>query len=99
MHGYPGFRRCPPGKAAGRRITTALSSQARQHLGPQAVAMSDDRLILVLQYLAILLFLSAGALPLAHGRHAWAKWARWGSIAIFTIAVLYAVVLVLRWTL
>jgi hypothetical protein len=61
--------------------------------------MSDDRLILILQYLAILLFLSAGVLPLARGRHPWAKWGRWGSIAIFSIAVLFAVILVLRWTL
>ena len=59
--------------------------------------MSDDRLIRILQYLAILLFVSAGVLPLARSRYPWAKWARWGAIAIFSIAFLYAVVLVLRW--
>jgi hypothetical protein len=61
--------------------------------------MSDDRLILILQYLAILLFLSAGVLPLARGRHPWAKWARWGAIAVFLLALAYALVLVLRWAM
>jgi len=59
--------------------------------------VSDDRLIRILEYLAILLFVSAGVLPLARGRYPWVKWARRGSIAIFAIAFLYAVVLVLRW--
>lgn len=61
--------------------------------------MSDDQLMRVLQYLAILLFLSAGVLPLARGRRPWAKWARWGSIAVFSVALLYALILVLRWAL
>jgi hypothetical protein len=51
----------------------------------------------ILQYLTILLFLSAGVLPLWRSRHPLAKWARWGSIAIFSIAVVYAVVLAIRW--
>jgi hypothetical protein len=59
--------------------------------------MSDDRLMWFLQYLAILLFLSAGVLPLARGRQPWAKWARWGAIAVFCGALAYALVLVLRW--
>ena len=61
--------------------------------------MSDDRLIRILTYLAILLFVSAGVLPLARGRYPWAKWARWGAIGIFSIAVVYALVLTIGWGL
>jgi len=61
--------------------------------------MSKDQLMQVLQYLVIVLFLSAGLLPLARGRQSWAQRARWGAIAIFTIAVLYALFLTLRWVL
>jgi hypothetical protein len=61
--------------------------------------MSDDRLMRFLQYLTILLFLSAGVLPLARGRQPWAKWARRGAIAVFCAALVYALVLVLRWAL
>ena len=60
--------------------------------------MSDDRLIRILTYLAILLFVSAGVLPLARGRYPWVKWARWGSIAMFAIASPYAAALGLRWS-
>jgi hypothetical protein len=59
--------------------------------------MSDDRLIRILQLLAILLFVSGGALSLARTRYPWVKWARWGSVAIFLIAVLYAIGITLRW--
>jgi hypothetical protein len=51
----------------------------------------------ILQTLAVLLFVSVGALALGHARPAWVKWAKWGSIAIFTTAVMYALVLTLRW--
>jgi hypothetical protein len=61
--------------------------------------MSEDRLIQALQYLVMLLFVTAGVLPLARSRYPWAKWARWGSIAIFAFAFLYAVVLSLLWAL
>jgi hypothetical protein len=61
--------------------------------------VSKDQLMLALQYLAILLFLSAGVLPLARGRYPLAKWARWGAIAIFSSAVVFALFLVLRWAL
>jgi hypothetical protein len=61
--------------------------------------MSDDQLMLALQYLVILLFVSAGVLPLARGRYLWAKWARWGAIAIFSSAVVFALFLVLKWAL
>ena len=61
--------------------------------------MSEDQLMQVLQYLAIVLFLGAFALPLARGRQSWARWARWGAVAIFSIAVLYALFLTLRWVL
>jgi hypothetical protein len=58
--------------------------------------VSDDRWLRVLQYLAILLFVSAGVLPLARSRYPVA-WARRGYIVIFSVAVVYAVVLVLHW--
>jgi hypothetical protein len=61
--------------------------------------VSDDRWLRILQYLAILLFVSAGVLPLARSQYPIAKWARRGSIVIFLIAVVYAVVLALRWAL
>jgi hypothetical protein len=65
----------------------------------RSLSLSDDRLIQFLQYLAILLFVGGGVLPLARSRHPWAKWARWGSIAILSLAVLYAVALTIRWAL
>jgi hypothetical protein len=43
-----------------------------------------------------LLFVSAGVLPLARSRYPVA-WARRSSIVIFSVAVVYAVVLVLHW--
>jgi hypothetical protein len=61
--------------------------------------LSDDRLLRALQYLAILLFVSAGVLPLGRSHYRWAKWARWGSIAVFAAAFVYALVLVLHWAL
>ena len=61
--------------------------------------MSGDRLLQVLLYLTILLFVSAGMLPLARSRYPLAKWSRWGAIVIFSAAVIYALVLTLRWAL
>jgi hypothetical protein len=61
--------------------------------------VSDDRLLWALQYLAMLLFVSAGVLPLARSSRPWAKWARLGAIAAFAAAFLYAGFLVLRWAL
>ena len=61
--------------------------------------MSGDRLLQVLLYLTILLFVSAGMLTLARSRYPLAKWSRWGAIAIFSAAVVYALVLTLRWGL
>jgi hypothetical protein len=55
-------------------------------------AVSGDRLLQLLLYLTILLFVSAGMLPLARSRYPWAKW-------LFSIAVTYALVLTLRWGL
>jgi hypothetical protein len=49
--------------------------------------------------LTILLFVSAGLLPLARSRYPLAKWSRWGAIVIFSAAVVYALVLTLRWGL
>jgi membrane protein YdbS with pleckstrin-like domain len=59
--------------------------------------LSDDRLMQILQALAVLLFVSVGALSLGRARYAWMKWARWGSIAVFAVAVVFALVLTLRW--
>jgi hypothetical protein len=53
----------------------------------------------VLQALAVLLFVSVGALSLGRARYAWVKWARWGSIAIFSAAVAVALIMSLRWAL
>jgi hypothetical protein len=58
-----------------------------------------DRLLQLLLYLTILLFVSAGVLPLARSRYPLAKWSRWGAIGIFSAAVIYALVLTLRWGL
>jgi hypothetical protein len=61
--------------------------------------VSGDRLLQVLVYLTILLFVSVGLLPLARSRYPLAKWARWSAIGIFSAAVIYALILALRWGL
>ena len=61
--------------------------------------MSNDRLMQILQALAVLLFVSVGALSLGRAQYTWVKWARWGSIAIFSVAVMFALILTLRWAL
>ena len=61
--------------------------------------LSDNRLMQILQALAVLSFVSVGALSLGRARYAWVKWARWGSIVIFSVAVVYVLVLTVRWAL
>ncbi len=61
--------------------------------------MSDGRLIQILQTAAVLLFLSVGVLSLARSRYPWAKWAKWGSVVMFSIAFLYALGITLRWAI
>ena len=61
--------------------------------------MSGGRLLQFLLLLTILLFVSAGVLPLGRSRYPLAKWARWGAIVIFSAAVIYALVLTLQWGL
>ena len=61
--------------------------------------MAGDRLLQVLLLLTILLFVSAGVSPLGRSRYPLAKWSRWGAIAMFSAAVIYALVLTLRWGL
>jgi hypothetical protein len=61
--------------------------------------VSGHRLLQALLYLTILLFVSAGVLPLARSRYPLAKWARWGAIGIFSVAVIYALISTLRWGL
>jgi hypothetical protein len=64
-----------------------------------APALSDDRLMQILQALAVLLFVSVGALSLDRARYAWVRWARRGSVVIFSMAIVYALILTLRWAL
>jgi hypothetical protein len=61
--------------------------------------LPDDRLMHILQLLAVLLFVSVGALSFGRARYPWAKWARWGAVAVFSIAFFYAVGMTLRWAL
>ena len=87
-----------------RRIYTILPRR-HQGDGPPGpwrsgvIEVSDDRLMQILQTLAVLLFLSVGALSLGRARYVWMKWARWGAIVIFSAAVVYALILTLRWAL
>ena len=53
----------------------------------------------ILQALAVLLFVSVGALSLGRARYTWVKWARWGAVAVFSVAVAVALILTLRWAL
>jgi hypothetical protein len=59
--------------------------------------LSDDRLMQILQALAVLLFVSVAALSLGRARYSWVKWARRGSIVIISLAVRFALVLTVRW--
>jgi hypothetical protein len=59
---------------------------------PPLDSLSSDRLIRVLAGIAVLLFV--GRAVLARGR---AKWAKWGAIAAFSAAFLYALGLTLLW--
>ena len=61
--------------------------------------MSDDRLMQIIQSLAVLLFVSVGALAVGRARYAWVMWARWGSIVMFSAAALFALILTMRWAL
>jgi hypothetical protein len=61
--------------------------------------VSGGRLLQFLLLLTILLFVSAGMLPLARSRYPLAKWSRWGAIVVFSAAVIYALILTLRWGL
>src|SRR5437016_2516224 len=65
----------------------------------RVLKLSDDRLMQILLTLAVLLFVSVGALALGRAGSGWVKWAKWGSIAIFSAAVVYALILTLRWAL
>jgi hypothetical protein len=65
----------------------------------ELLRLSDDRLLQMLQSLAILLFVSIGALALGRAPNPWVKWARWGAVAVFSIAFLYAVGITIRWAL
>jgi len=61
--------------------------------------LSDDRLLAILQSLAVLLFVSVGVLSFGRARRPWARWAKWGAVTMFALAFLYAVAITLRWAL
>ena len=61
--------------------------------------MAGDRFLQVPLLLTILLFVSSGVLPLGRSRYPLAKWSRWGAIVVFSAAVIYALILTLRWGL
>lgn len=82
----------PPGRHQGSG--EPLPAAAFRELG-----LSDDRLMQILQALAVLLFVSVGTLALGRARPELVRWAKWGAIVIFSIAVVYALVLTLRWAL
>jgi hypothetical protein len=65
----------------------------------EILGLSDDRLLQILQSLAVLLFVSVGALALGRARNAWVKWAKRGAVAVFSLAFLYAVMITIRWAL
>jgi hypothetical protein len=69
----------------------------RDHSGN--LSLSDDRLMQILQALAVLLFVSVGALSFGRARGPWARWARRGAVVIFALAFLYAAGITLRWAL
>jgi len=64
---------------------------------PIVVSPSGDQLIRILAGIAVLLFVGRGVL--ARGRYAGAKWAKWGAIAAFSAAFLYALGVTLWWVL
>jgi hypothetical protein len=53
----------------------------------------------ILVMLATLLFVSVLVLPLARSRYPWVRWAKWGAVGMFSLAVAYALILTLRWLL
>jgi hypothetical protein len=61
--------------------------------------LSDGRLIQLLVYITLLLFVSRWMLPRGRGGYAWARWTKWGAIATFAAAVCYVLGLTLWWAL
>jgi hypothetical protein len=59
---------------------------------------AGDRLIQFLALVAVLLFVGRGGWRRGLGRP-WEKWARWGAIAAFSAALLYALGTTLWWLL
>jgi hypothetical protein len=64
---------------------------------PTAGLPSGDQLIRILAGVAVLLFVGRGVL--LRGRYAWEKWVKWGAIAAFSAAFLYALGVTLLWAL
>jgi len=64
---------------------------------PPVDAISSDQLIRLLAGLAVLLFVGRFVLARGRRRDAWAKWTKWGAIAAFSAALLYALGLTFLW--
>jgi hypothetical protein len=47
--------------------------------------------------IAVLLFVGRSVLAQSGARRAWMKWAKWGAIAAFSLAFLYALGVTLLW--
>jgi hypothetical protein len=58
---------------------------------------AGDRLVQFLALLAVLLFVGRAGLRRGSGRGSWGRWAKWGAIAAFSAAFLYALGATLWW--
>jgi hypothetical protein len=72
------------------------ASQALRPMPPFDV-LSGDQLIRILAGTAVLLFVGPAVLAAGRGRYARAKWAKWGAVAAFSAAFIYALSLTLLW--
>jgi hypothetical protein len=61
------------------------------------MSLSGDRVLQFLSLLAVLLFVSYGVVPRGHRRHGWSRWVKWGSVAVFSAAILCARAMILLW--
>lgn len=75
-----------------------LTKQAGHRGGEpwRIVPIIDDRLMRLLEGLAVLLFVGAMVLPRGRGGYRWAKWA---AIVLFGLAFIYALGLVILWAI
>ena len=64
-----------------------------------SASLFDDRLIRLLAGVTVLLFVGRAVLPRGRGRYPWARWAQWGAIAVFAVAVCFVLGMSLLWVL